>query len=416
MTVVSPTYAILGCGSRGGGFSTILERIPELGTVVAVAEPDRQRREAVAARHHIPADRQFERWEDLLAQPRLAEAIINTLMDRLHAPSTVPALEKGYHMLLEKPMATTLADCIAIDAAQRRTGRVVSVCHNLRYNSVYREIHRLLTSGTIGRVVGIDQMEAVQNIHMSHSFVRGNWANEARSSFMLLSKSCHDLDIIFHLVGKPCLRVSSFGRRTHFREENAPAGAPMRCTDGCPAEPRCPYSTYKVYLNSSEWIAGKTYEEKLAMMRSGPYGRCVYRCDNDVVDHQVVNLEFADGVIATFTMTAFTTFGGRTIRVHGTDGYLRSEINTGMIEVFQFADNRKSTVRVHEPEDGHYSCDVSTLRDLSRAILAGDPDAVLTTTCESLASHAIVFAAERSRREGRLVEVSELQPAIGTVG
>ena len=193
--------AILGCGARGQGFADWIERHPGEARVVAVAEPDPARRELVANKHHVPSDMRFERWEDLLERPRLAHMVVNSLMDRLHAPSAVKALEFGYHMLLEKPMAVTLDDCIAIDEARRATGRIVSVCHSLRYHSVYREVKRLIDSGAIGRVVSIDQLEGVDPVHQAHSFVRGNWSRESQSTFMLLAKSCHDIDVLMYLMG-----------------------------------------------------------------------------------------------------------------------------------------------------------------------------------------------------------------------
>ena len=200
---------------------------------------------------------QFARWEDLLARPKLADVAIITLMDRLHAPAALRALELGYDMLLEKPMAVTLADCRAIDAACGRGGRIVSVCHSLRYHPTYAAIKQLLNDGAIGDVMSIDQLEGVDPTHQAHSFVRGNWGNESRSTFMLLAKSCHDVDIICYLVGRDCLRVSSFGRLSHFTHANKPAGAPHRCIDGCPVENQCPYSALKHYADGkgyAGWI------------------------------------------------------------------------------------------------------------------------------------------------------------------
>ena len=156
-------------------------------------------------------------------------------------------------MLLEKPMAVTLEDCIAIDQARRTNGRIVSVCHSLRYHAVYCEVKRLIESGAIGRVVSIDQLEGVDPVHQAHSFVRGNWSQESTSTFMLLSKSCHDIDVLVYLMGAQCERVSSFGSLSHFNRENKPAGAPARCSDGCPHEAVCPYSAMKLYAKPGFW-------------------------------------------------------------------------------------------------------------------------------------------------------------------
>jgi predicted dehydrogenase len=412
------TFAILGGGNRGSTFSDWIRTHPEFGKAVAVAEPVAARRDEIARQHGIGPELRFERWEDLLARPPLADVVINTTMDRLHAPSAVLALKKGYHMLLEKPMATTLEECVAIDRARRENGRIVSICHSLRYHVVYSEIKRLLDSGAIGRLVSFDQMEAVGHIHHSHSYVRGNWGNESRSTFMLMSKSCHDVDILAYLVGRPCKRVSSFGERSLFNEENAPSGAPVRCVDGCPAERDCVYSAHKVYLGPEPsfgaWgaqyvgVAGKPYEEQVEILRTSPYGRCAFRTDNDVVDHQVVSFEFEGGVSGTFTMTAFTPFGGRYVRLHGTRGYISANTDGNTIDLHRFADGAHDRIQIPPKPGGHGGADDTVMRNFVQAVIANDPGSILTSTAESLASHKIVFAAEIARREKRVVEISEL--------
>ena len=410
-TKTSFDFAVLGAGGRGQGFAGWIKSHPEAGRIVAVAEPDEGKRKAMADGHNIAPEMQFSSWEALLAKPRLADVIINTLMDRLHAPSAIPALNLGYHMLLEKPMAVTLEDCIAIDEARKRNNRIVTVCHSLRYLAVYAEIKRLLDSGAIGKLMNFDAFEGVEYFHQSHSFVRGNWGNEERSTFMLMSKSCHDMDIIAYLVGKPCERVSSFGSLSYVRKENAPEGAPARCIDGCPVEDKCSYSAVKYYLpdvGGWTWHAGfrgKTLEQKLELLRTGPYGRCVYQCDNDVVDHQVVSFEFAEGITGTFTMTAFDK-GGRKIRLHGTEGTIYSDLDT--IEVFRARDKAKQTIVIPPQSGGHGGGDDNVMSSLVHALRTNNPDAVRTGTAESLRTHKIAFAAEMARREKRVVEMSEI--------
>lgn len=410
------TFAVLGAGGRGTHLSQWLLNHPDAGRVVAVAEPDPDRREHLAKLHRIPAENQFERWEDLLARPKLADVVLNTLMDRLHAPSAIKAFALGYHMLLEKPMAVTLEDCVAIDAARREHNRIATICHSLRYHVVYAEIKRLLTAGAIGRLISVDQLEGVDPIHQSHSFVRGNWGNESRSTFMLMAKSCHDMDILAYLVGRPCRRVSSFGALTYFRQEHAPAGATLRCTDGCPAEPTCNYSALKIYLpeEAPGWYAwhaglkGKPFEQRLAALKTGPYGRCVYRTDNDVVDHQVVAMEFDEQITGTFTMTAFAP-AGRHIRVHGTEGYIVGNVEANTVEVTRFRDYATQKTHIPPQSGGHGGADDNVMSNLVHALRTGNPDAVLTTTGESLQTHMIAFAAEKARLEKRVVELSELR-------
>jgi predicted dehydrogenase len=408
------TFALAGAGGRGRMFAEWLRTNVCSGAVVAVAEPNADRRNGIAEMHGIPHERRFRTWQEMLDRPKLAEILINTTMDRDHTGSATMALRAGYHMLLEKPMATTLEDCAALDRLRRETNRIVSVCHSLRYNSVYSEIRRILRAGTIGEIVTLDQLEAVEIVHQSHSFVRGNWGNEGRSSFMLLAKSCHDLDIIVDLIDRDCVSAHSFGSLFYFKAENQPIGAPDRCVDGCPVERACPYSALKLYVGDGAWsqhagFAGLSPAEARERLRVSPYGRCVFKTDNDVVDHQVVSLEFEGGVTATFTMTAFTPTGGRYLRIHGTRGYLEAKIDQRSIDIYEFwANNKRTQITVPEEDGPHGGADSTVIASLIEAVQLSDPESVRTTTTQSLRSHAVAFAAERSRREGRQIELREL--------
>lgn len=407
------TFLLLGAGARGTMFAEILATDYEKGTVIAVAEPNEERRAKIAEMHDIPSDRQFETWEQALAAPKMADVVINTTMDRDHIASATKALELGYHMLLEKPMASNLEDCVTIADAAAKSGQIVSICHSLRYNDVYRTVSEILQSGRIGDIVSVDQLEAVEHIHQSHSFVRGNWGNESRSAFMLLAKSCHDIDILFDLVHDDCVRVNSFGSLKFFTKQYAPTGAPERCLDGCPAENECPYHAMKVYGGDKGWgrYVGLPKEPELLkpILQEGPYGKCVFQTDNDVVDHQVVTMEFAKGQTVTFTMTAFTHFGGRRIRIHGTKGYLEAATETLKVEVKEFwGEGKHEFIDVPKREGGHGGADPLVMQTLIEAIETNNPALVTTNTNNSLMSHKIVFAAERSRREGRVVYLKEL--------
>jgi len=407
------TFLLLGAGARGTMFAEILANDYAPGTVVAVAEPNPERRSKIADLHGIPAERQFATWEDALQFQRIADVVINTTMDQDHIASSLLALDLGYHMLLEKPMASNVADCVSIANAATRSGKMVSICHSLRYNDVYTAVRDVLASGRIGDIVSIDQLEAVEHIHQSHSFVRGNWGNEARSTFMLLAKSCHDIDILFDLVHDECIRVNSFGSLKFFTKAYKPEGAPERCLDGCPVEDECPYHAMKVYGAEKGWgrYIGLPRDPELLtpILQSGPYGKCVFQTDNDVVDHQVVTMEFAKGQTVTFTMTAFTHFGGRRLRIHGTKGYLEAATETRRIEIQEFwGEKRHEIIDIPEREGGHGGADPFLVSTLITAIETNDPSLLTTNTDNSLRSHKIVFASERSRREGRVVYLSEL--------
>ncbi len=403
------TYVILGYGGRGSTFAQLLQEPQFNGRVVAVAEPNPDRRAEAGRLWQLPENRLFHTASDLLAQPRLADALINTTMDQLHASTAIPAMRKGYHVLLEKPMAVTWEDCVAIERTQRETGVVVAVVHSLRYHLLYAKLNKMISSGLIGEVVSFDQLEGVGDVHYSSSYVRGNWANYGRSSFMLMTKSCHDIDLFSYLVKRDCRRVASFGSLTYFTREHAPAGAPQFCLDGCPAENECPYHCVKIYVERPFWrfvFPRKDDASVVEYLRTGPYGKCVFQTDNDVVDHQVVILEYEGGITGTFTMTAFHP-GGRFIRVHGTKGFIQGDLDGRTLIHHDFITGEKSTIQVPPATGSHGGGDALVLASFGQAVRQGNPQAVLTTAQESLASHRIVFAAEQARLEGRVVSLDE---------
>jgi predicted dehydrogenase len=406
--------AIIGAGGRGTTFGELVAGMPGLGRVAAVAEPRDAYREGFARRHGLPPGAVFRDWREFLDVPRRCDAVAVATLDRDHVGPAVAASQRGYHLLLEKPMAVTLDDCRAIAAAQKAAGTISSVCHSLRYHEGFAALKAAVASGRIGRPVTMDQLEQVAWWHQAHSFVRGNWGNEGRSSFMLLAKSCHDIDYLAHLAAPAaCRRVCSYGSLSYFTRANAPADSADRCLD-CVRERRCPYSAVKAYVEADResWpanavAADHAREAHLEAVRTGPYGRCVWRTDNDVVDHQVVVLEFDEGLTATFTMTAFTQHGGRRIRVHGTGGEI--DFTEAAMQVRTFADRRDEDVAFAVGEGGHGGGDARVVRSFLAAVQGSDPSLVSTDVQESLRTHAIVFAAERSRRLGRAVELSEMQ-------
>jgi predicted dehydrogenase len=406
------TLALLACGARGREESNWIARNPDQARLVAVADPHSDRRDGVGDAHGIPAHLRFGSWNQLLAEPKLADAVLNPTQDAQHAASALAALARGYHMLLEKPMATTLPECIAIDAARQQHGRIVSVCHSLRYQAIYRQVKSLIDSGAIGDIISIDQLEAVDPVHQAHSYVRGSWANEQRSTFMLLAKSCHDVDILVHLVGNPVTRVSSFGSLSHFTKAKQPPGAPHRCTDGCPVESICPYSSLKMYVDGP-WgkplgLETASRPRRLEFVQTSKYGLCVYDTDNDVVDHQVVSFEFAGGITGTFTMTAFAK-AGRQLRVHGSRGEIRVNIDEHKIRLRQFwGEQAEQTIVVPTEEGTHGGGDDKVMQNFIHAVGTGDASKILTGTDVSLQTHAATFAAELSRRQGRIVTMAEL--------
>ncbi len=409
------TIAIVGGGARGRLFANLIAEMGHIAKVVAIAEPRPDVRQKLAATHNIAPDHQFADWQSFCVHPRLADGVIVATMDREHAHPAVACLDKGYHLLLEKPMGVTLDESRGIEAAQRRSGTFLAVAHSLRYASGFRLLRDLVSSGALGRVMTVEHVENVGIFHQAHAFVRGNWGIEGRATFMLLAKSCHDLDYLSFLIDKPCLAVSSYGSLSYFRRENAPVGSTDRCTDGCAVESTCPFSAIKQYVrpaDKSYWwrdvlgMADSPYDQRLNAIANSPYGRCVWRCDNDVVDHQVVALQFAEDVTATFTMSAFSEQTTRRTHVHGTLG--EAIFENDQITMRTFANHNTQTITVGKETGSHGGGDYRVLRSWLEAMHSGNPSCIASTAQDSLASHTIAFAAERSRREGRTVHLAEM--------
>ncbi len=338
---------IVGAGDRGKTYAEFALEHPDKAKIVGVAEPRQVRRDRLAKDHSIPPENQFDDWRQVIERGKFADAAVIATLDTMHADPAVAMANLGYHILLEKPMSPDPSDCKKIVEAALAKNILFAVCHVLRYTTYTKQLKEILDQGLIGEIVSIQHLEPVGFWHYAHSFVRGNWRNQTLSSPMLLQKSCHDLDWIRYIVGKPCIKVSSFGNLNHFITTNKPsaAGNALRCLE-CDHEPQCSYSAKKIYLDRLEpgytgWpvrvlTPNPTVENIKEALSTGPYGRCVYECDNDVVDHQVVNMEFVGGISAAFTMTAFTEMplGGRKTRIFGTLGELYSD---GLeIELFDF--------------------------------------------------------------------------------
>ena len=416
------TVIVIGAGQRGGdAYAPYALENPQDAQIVGVAEPREDRRACFAKAHALPEGNVYSDWRELLARERFADAVIVATQDRDHFAPTMLALEKGYHVLCEKPMSPDPVECLRMADAARQYGRKLSVCHVLRYTPFFSQIKKLIVDGAIGEVMGITLIENVAYWHQAHSYVRGNWRNLSQSSPMIMSKSCHDLDMLLWLVDDACTQVSSYGHLTHFRRENAPEGAPERCLDGCPHRDDCPYYAPRIYVDWKDAWQADTLRRIVSLdtspaglmkaLQTGPYGRCVYRCDNDVVDHQVVNLDFRRGAVASFTMTAFANDEGRVIKVMGTRGEIIGHAAENRIQYVTYLDQTRHTITVH-PSAGHMGGDSAIMRDFIRLLRSEDGDSGLTSADRSVASHLLALAAEQSRVEGRNIRMDEYEQSL----
>ena len=403
---------VIGAGSRGwGAYSSYGLQFPDQLKVVGVAEPIPYRRERISKAFNIPKENQFKTWEDVFEKPKFADALFITTPDELHYGPSMAGLKMGYHLLLEKVIAQTWPQCNDILKAAIDNNAIVAVCHVMRYMPYFIQMKKYIDDGLIGDIVSIQHTEPVEQIHMSHSFVRGNWANSVKSNPMILSKSCHDTDILRWIVNKPCKRVSSFGSLKFFTEKYAPPGSTPRCTDGCKAEAECPYSAVRIYLQQKAWLAHLILEDNkdetiMRELKNGPYGRCVFRSDNDVVDHQVTNFEFEDQITVAFSMEAMAHYGGRRTRVFGTKGDLFGDENQLTVTQFLTGKQEKWDTSMANLTSGHGGGDYGLVSDFVKAVSNNDPSYLSSTIQVSMASHLMGFQAEKSRLNGTVESVN----------
>ncbi len=417
------TAIVIGAGSRGQRYTDIMFEQPERFKVIGVAEPIDARREYIREKHGVPEENCYVTWEHILDRPKFADIAIIATMDQLHTEPAVKAMELGYDLLLEKPIANTKAECAAVYEAAKKYDRKVMVCHVLRYTPYFKQLKKFIEDGVLGEVIAVSHLEAVGNAHQSHSFVRGNWGNESRASFMLLQKCCHDMDILQWLLDKNCERIQSFGSLQYFTAKNAPAGAPERCHEGCPVGAECPYNAIKLYYDdkNNDWfrnaISGKvkpTDDEIMEALKTTQYGKCVFKCDNDVVDHQTVNMVFEGGTTVTLTMAAFNQ-GGRKTHIMGTKGELYADMKAE--DKFLFYDFATKETRPLSGEEiaiagdsiasGHGGGDQGIVNALYQYV-TGELSAEDVSEIEiSFKNHMLTFAAEEARKKGIIIDFDQ---------
>lgn len=411
------TLVLIGAGARGMTYARLIQK-SQSARIIAVAEIKEDRRQRAMRELGLTQDVIYNHADELLAAGRLADACIIATQDRDHYDEAIKALNLGYDLLLEKPISPDAQECVHIARLAQEKGCRVAVCHVLRYAPFFVALKEIIDSGELGRVIEIQHNENIGNFHMAHSFVRGNWRNSEEACPIILAKSCHDLDLLVWLTGSRCESVASFGELTYFKEENAPAGSTARCLD-CPAAKDCRFDVRKTYMDTigswptSALTVDQTEEGVLKALREGPYGRCVYRCDNDVCDHQVSILRFENGVTATFNLSAFTNRVARTMKIMCEHGEIRASETAGCIEVIPFASTgvAQTNARVIYPArggKGHGGGDEGIVSALLNML--EDKSAVMSSNiAASIESHLMAEAAERSRREHRMVEMKEVR-------
>jgi predicted dehydrogenase len=416
-----PVTAItLGAGNRGNVYGGFAAAFPNDLKIVGVAEPVPLRNERYAKKHQIPDANRFPTWERVFEQPKFADAVIISTPDKLHFGPCMAALKAGYDVLLEKPISPSPEECRKILALAKKTGRVVAVCHVLRYAPYFVKLRELVQSGAIGQLVSIQHFEPISFAHMAHSYVRGNWHDRNATTPILLAKSCHDLDILRWIVGKPCEKVVAMGGLNLFKAANAPEGSTARCTDGCAVEANCPYSALRIYHRNRQRLhvldlpedPEKQGEAILERLRTTNYGRCVYRMDNNQDDHYICSMQFQGGITASFSMEAFTSYEGRRTRIMGTMGDIVGDMETFTVNDFRTGkatvydkDKMTSTQVGSYNNAGHGGGDWRLVRDWVQAVSQQNPGLLTSTIDASVESHIMGFMAEKSRKTEKIEKI-----------
>lgn len=411
--------AVLGFGGRGTGYSYLCKRMKKDYEIVAVIDTSRDKLNLAKRILGLKDDCLYDNLSTFLASPKVADWLFVCTQDKLHIEHAIPAMEKGYNLLLEKPVACSIEDCLKIEKSAKDNNVQVAVCHVLRYSKYYEKIKEIIDSGVLGQIIAIDQVENVGYWHQAHSFVRGDWKNSKESNPMILAKCCHDLDIAVYLTDSKCVQVTSQGKLHYFNKEHAPEGATEYCLNGCKAKDKCPYDCEKIYLDTIKnkpgfaikymWPQARlmkdgtvTREKLYEALKTTDFGKCVFMSDNDVVDYQVTTMLFENGVNSTLTMTAFSGPVYRETRIRGTLGDLQCDMTKNHMAL-QIFGKRKKKVSLGLGGDPHGGGDYGLIKALAK-------DNIRTDISQSIESHLIAFAAEKSRlKNGTPVKMDSIR-------
>lgn len=411
MILRQTSIVVIGAGNRANKYLEYLVRNPQTVKLVGVVEPNDLRREKIADEFSLQPSSCFTCYEQFFASRIKADAVFICTPDDKHFEPCMRAIEAGYNVLLEKPIAQSLEECEQICKAAKRSGVVVGVCHILRYHPYFQKIKQIVDAGSLGKIISINHTAEINLDRMTHSYVRGIFSNECTSSPLLVAKCCHDIDFLLWLCSSRCKRVSSFGSLSWFKEENAPQGSAARCVE-CGVESNCPYSAVSLYRNRKEWVSnfnvpsGGSIEDVIEQeLQSGRYGRCVFRCGNDVADHQIVNMEMEDGATISIAINAFTRDDCRRTHIKLTNGEIDGDERSLRVRHFRNGEDYVIDYSHLERQPYHAGADLNIVEAFLRAI-SPCCEKMCSDITDAVASHIVGFNAERSRREGRVVNIN----------
>ena len=408
--------ALIGAGQRGRIYADYAfdHKRAEIAYLV---EPDEGRKSSAAEKYGLDEAHVFNSPDAFYKLGKVCDAVIIATMDRQHYEHTMGALELGYDILLEKPISPVLQECLDIRNLAIKNKSKVMVCHVLRYTGFWSSIKNIVESGELGKVIDIQHNENIGNFHIAHSFVRGNWRNSDISSSLIMQKSCHDMDLLTWIARSRVKSVSSFGDLSYFKKENAPEGSAQRCID-CKVKD-CRFDARKAYLPiAGNWPAAaiSVDQSKTGLMKAietGPYGRCVFHCDNNVCDHQVAIFVFENGIHASFNLSGFTNRMCRTIKIMCENGEIRGDDEKNEIEIIRFTSNGMQApyIKKYQPDvmEGFHGGGDAGLMEHFLDMVEGKSDENLSAIETSIESHIMALAAEKSRVEHRTIDLSELR-------
>lgn len=422
------TAIIVGAGHRALCYAKYARKCPDKLKIVGIADPNKMRREQTKKEFGFSDENCFESAEKLAEKEKFADAIINGTMDHQHVPTSIPLLEKGYDILLEKPIAISNEELDDFATVVKNTGRKVMICHVLRYVPFYVKMKEYVMSGKLGKIFNIQTAEHVSYHHMANCFIRGKWnRKDAGGSSILMAKCCHDLDLItWFMSGVAPLKVTSFGGLHYFNRENAPKDSGEYCLLDCPIEEKCLYSNRKINLDHPnrwsfyvwadyEHLGETTLSQKESFLKdkSNPYSKCVWKSDNDVADRQSVMIEFADGTTATHNLVCGTSRAMRKIHIIGSEGELQGILDDNKFVIRHF-DTRPEHEYIETEHDlnfegdmsgafgGHGGGDLRLVADFVSVLSGNKPSISCTSLNDSLNGHKIGFYADKSMAENSI--------------
>jgi predicted dehydrogenase len=418
---------LIGAGNRGIYTYSELSKNKEIGLeIVSVVEPDDEKREKIKIENKIPDNMCFKDSKEVFSMPKICDAVIIATPDTQHYQIAIDALKKRYHVLLEKPISPFLKECIDVVKAQETSGKVLSVAHVLRYAPFFNQIKKTIDSNKLGKIISIDLLEEVGYWHFAHSYVRGNWSKKQESGPIILTKSCHDLDILNYLIKSNVKEIFSEGSLEYFKKENAPKGSTNRCIENCAVKEKCPYNSERFYLFEKDasiikWPVNvislnKEVDSRKKALEKGEYGKCVFKCNNDVCDNQTVCLYFENNVKVNFKLTAFGKKPTRKIKIYLENGEINGDLAEGSIRIMNYGGLAEDNLITYEKVSylgSHGGGDEFLLKNFVKSILDNDPSLNFTSARDSLDSHLLAFAAEESRISKKPINFLEYKKKLG---